>query len=52
MWESLTVPATVKVFKDLSPSTTQGSPLLNDDQGKSSSTILINIGIKLITSYF
>ena len=37
---SLAVPATVK------SSATQQSPLLNDGQEKSSSTILINNGIK------
>ena len=47
MWKSLTVPATVI---ESSPSATQYSPLLNEGQEKSSSTILINIGIKLTSS--
>ena len=45
MWKSLTVPATVWT-EGLSPSATQYSPLLNEGQEKSSSTIKISSGVK------
>ena len=45
MCDSLIVPAAVKT-ESLSPSTTQYSPLLNEGQEKSSSTIKISSGVK------